>query len=83
MVSGAELEVTRGRTQTLRPASPRLLVKGHARDTSTKEPINEIIAGVLRDYGYRTVIGAGGRSTVGDVEDWTERASDVFAWKPR
>lgn len=80
MVNGAELEVLKGASKILRDSHPRLLVKGHARETNTGTPINRQIVELLTEYDYKTAIGAVSDETVGNTDDWDRRAGDVYAW---
>lgn len=80
MVNGGELEVLQGATETLEQTNLKLLVKGHARDENTGKPINRDIAEYLREYGFKTRIGAS-TSAAADTDDWEKRAGDVYAWK--
>lgn len=81
MVNGAELQILEGATEMLSTSDPRLLVKGHARDTDNEEPINRRIRDHLDRFGYHTVIGASGNPTVGETDEWQHRDGDVYAWK--
>lgn len=80
MVNGAELEVLRGATETIQVATPRMWIKGHARDESGY-PINRKIREFLGEYGYSSVLSKSGQKTVTDIEGWECRDGDVYAWK--
>lgn len=78
-VNGAELEVLEGMHRAL-PRTLRLHVKGHALLKDTGEPINRQISRVLRERGFRTVVGA--RTKARDeavARSWAYRAGDVYA----
>lgn len=80
-VNGAELEVLDGADRILSEFAPKVWLKGHARETDTKKPLNQRMKIRLETYGYNVVITKGGHDTVTEIDDWENRAGDVFGWR--
>ena len=80
-VNGAEVEVLKGASDTLRRSRPlsRVYAKGHARDEQGR-PVHVAGARLVEALGFRTIITRGEPSSTEDA-DWRRRSGDLYAWK--
>lgn len=76
-INGAELDAIKGMSQSSSIVA-RIYSKAHALEEESKQPINQQITQILREYGFSTNIA---RPTKGIVDGWMVRAGDVFGWR--